>query len=349
MKKLAVIFTLVSIFASQACSRLDESDYSSEKASFNAWIAKNEPEAIALDNDYGYYKLTKANESTEVIADEQWVRFSYTGQLLDGTYFINYYHGLARLLGTFNYRIHWVPLYTLYDDDYTTDDYSSSSITPGMYDAMQLMSPGDSITLFLNSDGGYGTSGASISSDGFQGELTSVSGYTPININIKMHEIVDDPEEYELQQVQDYVVNNLGMDAADSISEGLYLKLTKENPTGDTITEDSVVYIMYKGYFLEDGFVFDTNYEDVAIDNHFWQEDNDYLSIEFEASDEEYIDAWNDAIVTMRKGEGGTIVTTSTYAYGEYGNSDSTLIHPYTPLAFDIYILTDEEADEENS
>lgn len=344
MKRLLVFAALISIFTTHSCSKSVESvDYLDlELESFVAWMEAYEPDATPFtDSLTGYYKAYPAGLSDEKVEEGDWVNITFTGKTLDGQYFKNFYKSLAYWLGTYKKTAHYIPMFAQID---STNFYY---ITQGMYRALLKMSPGDSVSLFLSSEMAYGASGTSPVADGFNGDKSSISAYTPVHIGMRLDSIIRNPLAHEQMLVEEYARNVLKMATYDSIADGLYLKFTKNNPDGDTISDDSTVYIRYTGYFL-DGFIFDTNYESIAdsLDIDTFSED----LYELDCDGTSTIDAWLEAIVdNMRKGEKATILTTSSWAYGYYGSmgDTTTIIYPYTPLVFDVWVLTDDEYDDE--
>ena len=81
--------------------------------------------------------------------------------------------------------------------------------------------------------------------------------------------------------------------------------------------------IWYVGRFL-DGFIFDTNIEEVRELAFGENEEGDAISYSVSSNKDEYISAWAHCIPKLRYGRWGAIVTTSGYAYGSTGVSGST-------------------------
>lgn len=91
----------------------------------------------------------------------------------------------------------------------------------------------------------------------------------------------------------------------------------------EEIGEDNSAMIWYVGRFL-DGFIFDTNIEEVRELAFGENEEGDAISYSVSSNKDEYISAWAHCIPKLRYGRWGAIVTTSGYAYGSTGVSGST-------------------------
>ncbi len=351
MKRLSIAALMAGLVAMGSCAKSPTTDNTDrELASLEAWINKYHPETISM-GDGGYYKLVEAGESNIKPSLGDWVRVNYTAKTLDGVYYKNYYKTIAYDLGTFAYTTHFVPEYVQYDSAAWTH-------TEGMFRGVGMLNVGDSVSLYLASSLGYGTVGTSVDANGFEGELQTILPNTSININMKLMEVVKDPEMAEQNEVESYAQKVLNISAADSIEYGYYLKVIEPNPEGEPIGSDSLVYIRYSGYFL-DGFVFDTNDEEVAIASKRGTENDTYTLFQYQSSGDgtdatsdslSVIRSWSESILKMRKGERAIILSTSDWAYDSIGSSaGTTMINPYTPLLFDIEILTDEEYEEETT
>ena len=132
------------------------------------------------------------------------------------------------------------------------------------------------------------------------------------------------------------------------------MRIITPNPTGDTITEDSLVHVYYEEYFM-DGFLSSTNIDTVAqkwnVYNSSELDDYQYLSITpTSGANTTYHKVLYMAVTSMRKGETAEVVTISTWAYGDSGNSSSTPeVLPYQPLRYIIRVMEDEEEEEDDT
>ena len=81
--------------------------------------------------------------------------------------------------------------------------------------------------------------------------------------------------------------------------------------------------IWYVGRFL-DGFIFDTNIQEVKKLAFNEDESAEAISYSVESNKDDYINAWALGVPKLRYGSWGAIITTSGYAYGTSGVSGST-------------------------
>ena len=242
-----------------------------------------------------------------------WIRVNYTGRILNtGNIFVTRDSATAQLQGTFQYYTHYVPEYFQFKSD-------NGSVPSGMLYALGEMNAGDVVRAYIPYGLAYGTSGTSFGS-GYEGQVASVPGSTPIIMDMELLEIVADPVIAENELVQDFAYNEWGK----------------------TI-EDTVRANIYRRTLSLDGFVFDTNIEDTARKYNIYSSSNRYDSITVNTggTDTTYVKGFYHAIVGMKFGETAQTVFTSAYGYGSTLQSpeNETWINPYTPLMFTIMVI----------
>lgn len=337
-----VAFALVGF----SCAESIETDYTEvELTSFDKWMAKYYPEYPKV-TDGLYYKIVKGDNPNGYTPDSiaDWIYVNYTGQDLEGNYFANTYVPLAKHLGTYANTTHFVPLVSSYQ-------YSSTILTTGALYALAEMQEGDSVDIFMSSDW-IGSTANAAPYTGFEGNLYSAPESGPARVSLKFESMTSNPSKDGYEAVERYAMDTLGLTLADSLETGIYYKLLVENPEGDTIPTDSSVYLIYTGMFL-DGFVFDTNDEDVAdsLDVDYSDDSGSYSPIIFSYSgvddSGDYVDGFAAVTKKLRVGETAICVFTSENGYGAYGStSGNTIIQPYDPLVFKIKVLTEDEMDD---
>lgn len=156
--------------------------------------------------------------------------------------------------------------------------------------------------------------------------------------------MVDEPTEYEGMLVENYALERFDMIAADTVMQNFYINVTDSIAGSSVITEDSLVYLYYKGMFLDD-FVFDTNIEDVAVEEDIYVYSGTYTPLSYTPSDGDLIEAFYYALTdttkrAMKYNDTFTMVFSSDYGYSYYGSTDgSTEIQPYDPLVFEVQVL----------
>ena len=178
---------------------------------------------------------------------------------------------------------------------------------------------------------------------GYAGEQGVTYTHLPVVFEIRLDAVTTQPFIWERDSVQRYAeLRWAGSDYShDTI--GMYMRIVKQNPAGDPISKDSMVYVYYEEYFM-DGFLAATNIDTVARKWNVYDSGNEagYEALAVQPSSGEnatvnkvlYI-----AAPMMRKGEVAEVVTVSTWAHGDAGDASSTPeILPYQPMRYKIYI-----------
>jgi cyclophilin family peptidyl-prolyl cis-trans isomerase len=129
-------------------------------------------------------------------------------------------------------------------------------------------------------------------------------------------------------------------EAAKTLPSGLGVYMIKDG-NGEKPKTGSKVNILYAGYF-EHGGIFDTNYEDIAIENGvFSQRRKDaggYNPIPMDYSmDANLIPGFKEGMLQLKVGDKARIFIPSHLAYGEQGAGN--VIPPNSNLIFDIEIV----------
>lgn len=337
MKKFIRIFALaalVAAFVSSCANNEDEDMDVIRELAFDQWMLENNPQATKTD--YGVYVeyITKSEDEDAISPEEDyWVFLNYTGYLINDAVFMTRDSLIASNIGTFEYTTHFAPEYTYIDEDIMIE---------GLIYLLQDMKAGDHVKAYIPGTLGYTSSIPASFYSGYAG-TSSVYTSAPIIFDLQLVGVVEDPEVYEQELVKEYALSNWGQAEEDYLVENLYLTKTDSLAGSVVATTDSVVYVYYKGYFL-DGFVFDTNIEELAEELERYSYDNDYTPLECTLSSTELIDAFiqafSDEDRTISFNDSFSIVSTSDYTYEDDGSSDGeTIIQPYTPLVFDIQVL----------
>ena len=264
-----------------------------------------------------------------------WIRVNYTGRILNtGNIFVTRDSATAQLQGTFQYYTHYVPEYFQFKSD-------NGSVPSGMLYALGEMNAGDVVRAYIPYGLAYGTSGTSFGS-GYEGQVASVPGSTPIIMDMELLEIVADPVIAENELVQDFAYNEWGKTIEDTVRANIYRRTLSLGKDTATVKADTTVSVYYVGRFM-DGFVFDTNIEDTARKYNIYSSSNRYDSITVNTggTDTTYVKGFYHAIVGMKFGETAQTVFTSAYGYGSTLQSpeNETWINPYTPLMFTIMVI----------
>jgi FKBP-type peptidyl-prolyl cis-trans isomerase len=233
----------------------------------------------------------------------------------------------------------------------STSETTTSGYPVGVWQALGMMHEGDSVRLYIPPAMGY-YNGFNNNDDayGYSPYGTSVSNTQGILFDLRLDEVVSDPLMRERGLVERYAADSLGIaSVADSIALGTYLKKIVENPSGEPITADSLVTVLYTGRYL-DGHIFDTNDPASAVeafgvyDPNAVKEDGSsrWAGMEFNPNGTSTVTGFAYATKKMRNGEKARVVMVSGQAYGAEGSTDEdtgrVIIPPYTPLVFDIQV-----------
>lgn len=359
-KYLHLFATAMILVCSASCAKSETETSDAQYDALRNWMAENYPSYPEVEPGLFYQIIPGETGSTEKPdSSDDWIFVNYRGRDLQGNNFANTYKPMAKYLGTYLATTHYIPLIFDYEENTT-------AIPAGILYALANMNVGDSVDAFMTYDWGYGTGGTGSSGPytGMGGNV-SISPYKAARISMRFIEMTNDPLERERQLVTEYAVNVLGLAAEDSIKNGFYVKIIDSKPEADTIATDTQIYVTYTGYFM-DGFVFDTNDRDIAVENDILKAEYDdygtetyvYDPASFYYETSEFIDGFNEAIMEMRAGERAIAIFTSEYGYGEYGSLgyssysddyystvsddiEDTDILPYEPMIFDITIEED--------
>lgn len=361
MKKLRRIYLVALVIIGMvvlSCAETQEAAYPNMEAdSFNAWMAKYNPQATALESG-AYIEYHSRADNWESLyepeLDSCWFRIGYTGYTTNYDIFVSRYDSLGLQLGTWNYTTHYV-------DDYLIFSEYNTRLCPAFWELFSYLRAGDSVTVYIPAADAY-TSSYYIDPNGaYLNGVVSYSGYPNI-FNLKVSEINTLPYDREIEKLNQWVADNWGMSESDTLVEGVYYRILESNPEGDSVCVDSTVSMWRTTYFLEDGQLVNTNVQDTAIYYGYYSADSVYVAENVTGSvplDAE--DAYSDGtdvtsyyvyeIVApkMRKGEKAEIVASSIYTHGAAGSTSFIPeILPYQSQRLIIEIEDDEEEEDED-
>lgn len=307
---------------------------------FDLWVAENYPELEKVEDTDGFYMriIKNTDGNTEMPTDSDYVEISFSARTLDNRYAVNMDKERAYTLNSYSVNTHYVPFkfrLCYY--------YSYYGISYAQYLALQEMSIGDKVEIMVSPLYGYNYSATMYEGFGGDGSISSSSVY----IEMELTNFSTDAESDAAAEVKAYATER----GWEYVEKGVYVNRTLINDNeADSLRTDSTLTLNYKGYFT-DGFMFDTNDEDVAIDEYRWSSSSTYtpLSFYYSPSDttnvEGTIEAYKKVISTMKLGEKATFISIPEYCYGATGSysTSGTLIYAHTPLIFDIEIIQDED------
>lgn len=116
--------------------------------------------------------------------------------------------------------------------------------------------------------------------------------------------------------------------------------IVEEEGVGSRPQSGNVVYANYKGYLL-DGTLFDTNLEDVAIENDVYNEERNYdiftFYVDLPTSQGGAIDGFSLGFKRLRSGAKASIIIPSPYGYQD--NEDIPRVPANSVLVFEVEFL----------
>ena len=342
----AAAIAVATVMGGGSCAReAEEIATGLSRQSFEAWVSKYAPSAYANPYKDIYIEYIERGPENEAkpVENYTWLTVNYTGKTLDGTVFVTRVASISKRIGSFAYTTH-------YCDDFLQYTSTSTKLCDGLRQAFERMRVGDSVRVYIPHDKGY-TSAMNVNS-GYAGE--NGSGYTsvPILFEMRLKAVTTQPFIWERDSVERYAQRHWGTGYSHD-TVGMYMRIVQPNPAGDTITEDSTVLVYYEEYFM-DGFLAATNIDTVASKWNVYSSSDEtaYEPLSLTPSSGSNASENNVlyiAVPHMRKGETAEVVTVSTWAHGDSGNSSSTPeILPYQPMRYKIYVVDDKEEDEDD-
>lgn len=352
--RLAPLIALVLIVTS--CAEKAETDITKyNRESFDGWMAKYAPSATPINEIYMEFVERGAAGNAAPIAEHCYVRLNYTGRTFDQTIFVTRDQATSTLLGRFAYSTH-------YTDDYAQFSANNKKFCAGLRFALEQMREGDSARIYIPSNLGYASGsefpGGQYAYTGQQkpgGGTMPGPAYAylmrPTIFDVRLKKVDYDPFVAERQRVEDYAKLNWGATKPDTL--GLFIRIIKENPTGDLL-KDSSAYMYYQQYFPDDNFLIETNVDSVARKHHVYTTDEtaSYEPILISSITGD-VNVSNKAFFfakeRMRKGETAEVISISNWAYGSVGVVSKTPeILPYQSVKYIVYTLTDEQINKKN-
>jgi len=114
--------------------------------------------------------------------------------------------------------------------------------------------------------------------------------------------------------------------------------IVQEEGTGSRPKGGNIIYTNYTGSLMSDGSVFDTNDEQVAVNNDLYKEGIVYDIFDFvlySQGQDRVITGWNIAYSRLRSGSKAQLIIPSTWAYRDAGNAGDK-VPPNSVLLFDV-------------
>ena len=118
-------------------------------------------------------------------------------------------------------------------------------------------------------------------------------------------------------------------------ASGLFYTITKPGE-GDKPAVADTAEVLYTAKYLN-GKVFETNIKEVAQKNKTFNPMQQYKAIRIPVGVKGVIPGWDEGLMLLNKGAKATFVIPSKLAYGEQGYQ---IIPPFTPLVFDVELVS---------
>lgn len=200
----------------------------------------------------------------------------------------------------------------LYNPDMVYGSYKFNiSNTPleGVREGLSLMKEGGEARLIIPSELAYGAQGTG-----------NVPPFSTLIFDIKLKEVIDDPERHERRLISEYVEeNNITEDPDDS---GLYY-IEKEEGLGDSPKRGFTAIVHYTGWF---------------IDGRQYNTTKGGQPFEFNVGDQEVTPGFEEGIKQMKPGGKAKFIVPSWIGYGSDGTPDGR-IPPYMTLIYEVELI----------
>ena len=183
--------------------------------------------------------------------------------------------------------------------------------------------------------------------------MKEVTDNSPIIYKVRIEDTTDDIIQWQIDSMKRYSAEHLG--GIDTLDYGVYYKrLAEPENDKEDFRKDTTIFINYTGMLLN-GQAFDTTLERVAKDNNIFDSSKTYGPVEVQMSSDSLsiqLDG-NDIIEGLAKTpwqmhptEKGLGMFYSSPGYGYSGSG--ALIPGYAPLIFEIEVVADPDAEEED-
>lgn len=160
--------------------------------------------------------------------------------------------------------------------------------------------------------------------------------------SITFYACIDDDSTYQSillrdkEAIEDYLAENPISGDKEYVDDqtGFRVIWSEVSESGIKAEYGDTVSVNYIGRFLSDE-VFDTSYEDVAIENDIYNEGRNYGPIKFLQGYGSLIPGFEAGVSLMEVGDIATVLMPSAYAYGTSGAPEAG-IPANTPVIFEI-------------
>ena len=351
-----VAYSLILLVSAGCAKNAASGPNEANKRYFDAWLQVNNIDV--KPSGLGIYVIEDKAGTGEEVKKDGFVLMDYTITDLEGNISSYTKASTAKQLGEYSLSAYYGPKF---------NNTFSGNIYAGVADMLIGMKEGGHrkaiIPGWLLSYDEYGTE---------EEYLAQKSSMSPVVYDVTVKDFTDNISNWEIDSIGRFFSNKdilIGgvpvnqifvtgsgstMTAADSVSTGFYYKQISAPADTTAFPSDTTIYINYTGRTL-DGRVFDTTIEDTAKDYHIYSSSRTYepVQINWPSSDQDYtgitmgsnksslINGFNMTLWQMRAMEKGIGVFYSALGYSNNGNGES--IPPYSPLIFEIELVSKPE------
>jgi FKBP-type peptidyl-prolyl cis-trans isomerase FkpA len=164
-----------------------------------------------------------------------------------------------------------------------------------------------------------------------KGTMTDTAFNSRIQAYMKVQ--TDIMKKQEPVKIKKYIDDNKIVGTA--TASGLFYTITKPG-VGDKPAVGDTAEVFYTAKYLS-GKIFETNVKDIAQKNKTFNPMQQYKAIRIPVGVKGVIPGWDEGLMLLNKGAKATFVIPSKLAYGEQGYQ---IIPPFTPLVFDVELVS---------
>ncbi len=316
---------------------------------FDNWVAKYAPDATPFVNENNetieglyiqyHHKAPQVHDSLR-LTNLRWFRYNMNAYTLTNKTVSISDSTIAHISGTWRNTTHWVPIYRQFDS------LNPGFMCPGLIKVLPTLNIGDKVRVFLSSAESF--TGAVNLNDGNRGETVEYP-YYPTYLDLEITDVVSNPYANVIDSINNYALHKWDMQPSDTIwDEGIFMKKTVTNTSGDPIGVDSVFSMNVTRFFLDD-FLASTTSDSIAkVYDRYNQDDTETVygtvvaSINSTVNNPTLPAIYSIAPRYMRKGETALFLVNPEYTLeGVQGNTTANpAIQPYEPSYYMVKIDT---------
>lgn len=289
----------------------DNKSFENEQRYFELYVASRYPDLSPTAS--GLFIKVIEEGTGEVPDSSDWVLINYVITSIPSD------HVERKILETYNRNIAIENNIYYNDVMYGPFKFYHGTEIEGLKEGLETMKEGGKSRLMFTSDLGFGSKGTRL-----------VGPYTSLIYDVELLRVIKDIDAYEESKISaflDSVPESKITDIYDGETESTMYYIEDHPGAGDSIKNDSVVHIIYRGYLCDER-EFDSN---VGGD-----------TLEVEVGKGDVIRGWEIGLTYFRVGGKGRLVIPYPLAYGELGqinNNGKVTIPPYETLIFDIEVI----------